>query len=110
MNEKLVALPISDKDEVEEKQWEKLLKKYWSPVLSILISIFAGFVVGLSTRSLHESYVYGSIFGIESFVCAVLALILKESPAKTTFWHFTLYFAITGAMTVFSSWFGFMLS
>ena len=111
MNENsLKALPISNKEEISDRNWKKIVRKLWSPVLSVLISIFGGFVVGLSTRSMMESYIYGSIFVVESFVCGLIGLILTNSQIKSTFFHFVFYFLITGSMTVFSAWFGFKLS
>ena len=106
----LKALPISNKEENGGTNWKNIVKRLWSPVISVLISIFGGFVVGLSTRSMKESYIYGTIFIVESFVCCIVGLILKNSRIKTIFFKFVLYFSIAGSMTVFSSWFGFKLS
>ncbi|EAY18257.1 hypothetical protein TVAG_253690 [Trichomonas vaginalis G3] len=107
----LKHVPISNFDENEkESEWIYTVKKYWSPILSILISIFGGIVVGLSARSMIESYIYGYLLGIESILCAIISFFISCTKEKRVFQRFVLYFAIAAVFSPLSCWFGFKLA
>lgn len=105
----LKHVPIGEIEE-KESEWSKTVRKYWSPVLSILISLSAGVVVGLSARSMNESYIYGYLLAFESIICGIISLLVSNLRYKRVFRKFILYFAIVAIMSPLSCWFGFKLA
>jgi len=108
----LKPIPINDKEIEEFNGQDCCFTAFnrFNRVLPFVLALIGGIIVGLSARTMKESYIYSAILFFESFMCYLLRFYFQNPRQNQILRSFTVYFAIASIMSPSSTWFGFYLS
>ena len=84
-------------------------KDIWNAAFGILVSIIGGSFIGLSSKTLKESWIYCWVFVLLSFLCIIITLLSKKYSTRKSVASFIVYFIICGLSSPVSCWLGLQL-
>ncbi|EAY12096.1 hypothetical protein TVAG_301130 [Trichomonas vaginalis G3] len=109
-SKKLKPIKISNTDDSQNIQiWKLLAHKYWGTLVAFLISISAGIAIGASSRSMIESYIYGSVVAVQGIICFLASFFYSNLYKRSTLRKFTIYLLIIACLIPSICWCGFYL-
>ena len=98
---------MENKNEINIKNEFKIV---WNTLFGILVSIIAGSYIGLSSKSLKESWIYCWVFLLLAIGSALTSVLARTYTTRKIVISFVLYFLICGLSSPVSSWLGFQLT
>jgi hypothetical protein len=68
------------------------------------VAVAVGIYAGIISRTMHEAWIYSTIFCSEALICAAVAVFLKTYTLKKSIAGFSLYFLTSAALAPLAWW------
>ncbi|EAY13791.1 hypothetical protein TVAG_468070 [Trichomonas vaginalis G3] len=114
----LEPIPIGNEDDMDEtkkslaqktsigKPIKKTSDDIWNSLFGLVVSVVGGSYIGLSSRSMRESWIYCFILIFLSVVCFVTTITARKFSVRKAVSPFMIYFVIGGLTSPIASYLG----
>ena len=100
------SLAVAQKPLAQQKANSEAI---WNSFFGLIVSIIGGSYIGLSSKSMRESWIYCFILFLLSFICFILTITSKLYSRRKAISSFIFYFIIAGLTSPIASYLGIQL-